>query len=218
MSLYASIGLVSTRQQIIEIGLINYLWPGLIVLVAVPLFKYKANLFLPIGLVIAFAGVALSMTQGEQFSVELMLRNLREDTLAYFLALLGAISWAVYSNLSRLWGRDAGPEAVCCFITLTGVLVFPFRYLFQEASVFNWTSAWQLLYMALVPTFLAYVLWDGAMKRGNIILVATLSFFTPLIATAMSWFILELTATYLMWIACGLVLTGSLLTKNSIVD
>ncbi len=213
---YLAIGMVSTRQQVIEIALLNYLWPGLLVAFSLPLFKRKATVFLPIGLVLAFSGVALSMVQGGTFSPDLVLGNVKKDFLAYAVALSASVLWALHSNLSRLWGSEAGSELVCVFMIATGVCSLPFRFFFEEQSNFTLEAFLQLIYMALVPTFLAYVLWDSAMKKGNMILVASLSFFTPVIATVMSWVFLDLRASWLLWVACGLVLLGSYLANKSV--
>jgi len=102
LCLYCSIGLVSSRQQVIEIGLVNYLWPGLTVLFSVLLLKYRARLTLILGLALAFAGVVLSSIAGESFTINGVVSNIFQDLWAYIFAAIGAVSWALYSNLSRL--------------------------------------------------------------------------------------------------------------------
>jgi len=90
--------------------------------------------------------------------------------------------------------------------------------IFDETSHFeSWTLA-QLLYMAVCPTFLAYVFWDEAVKRGDLTLVASLSFFTPLLATILTWFFLDLEGGWWLWAACLLVIAGSFLSKQSVQE
>jgi drug/metabolite transporter (DMT)-like permease len=62
-SFYIAVNLASSRTQTLEVGLINYLWPGLTILFSLPIFGKKANLWLIPGSLIAFAGVFLALTQ-----------------------------------------------------------------------------------------------------------------------------------------------------------
>jgi len=76
----------------------------------------------------------------------------------------------------------------------------------------------ELLYMSIFPTFLAYFFWDRAMRKGNIILVASLSYFTPLLSIIISSLYLQVIIKPSLWIACGLVIAGAVVCKFSIID
>lgn len=52
-----AIGMANDRQQTLEIGLINYLWPSLTLLLAVPLLKLQARWWLWPGVALALFGV-----------------------------------------------------------------------------------------------------------------------------------------------------------------
>jgi drug/metabolite transporter (DMT)-like permease len=43
VSLYIAIGMAASRQQIVEVGLINYLWPTFILVFSIPILKYRAS-------------------------------------------------------------------------------------------------------------------------------------------------------------------------------
>jgi drug/metabolite transporter (DMT)-like permease len=72
--------------------------------------------------------------------------------------------------------------------------------------------------MSVFPTFLAYTFWDRAMRKGNIILVASFSYFTPLLSIIISSLYLQVVIKNNLWIACGLVIVGAVICKFSIVD
>jgi len=76
----------------------------------------------------------------------------------------------------------------------------------------------ELLYMSIFPTFLAYLFWDRAMRKGKIILVASLSYFTPLLSIIISSLYLRVAVNANLWAACGLVIAGAIICKFSIID
>jgi drug/metabolite transporter (DMT)-like permease len=72
--------------------------------------------------------------------------------------------------------------------------------------------------MAVFVTFLAYVFWDHAMRRGNMILVAALSYFTPLLSTLFSAAYLGVVPGPAIWLACALVIGGALVCRAAVVE
>jgi len=72
--------------------------------------------------------------------------------------------------------------------------------------------------MSVFPTFLAYLFWDRAMRKGKIILVASFSYFTPLLSIIISSLYLQVVIKPSLWIACGLVIVGAVICKFSIID
>lgn len=72
--------------------------------------------------------------------------------------------------------------------------------------------------MSIFPTFLAYTLWDKAMRKGKIILVVSFSYFTPLLSIIISSLYLQVVVRANLWIACALVITGAVICKFSIYD
>ena len=71
--------------------------------------------------------------------------------------------------------------------------------------------------MAIFPTLLAYVCWDTAARRGNLSLVAALSYLTPLLSVLVSSLYLDLPVRPQQWLAGALVVAGAVLCKVSVV-
>jgi drug/metabolite transporter (DMT)-like permease len=67
-------------------------------------------------------------------------------------------------------------------------------------------------------TALAYVLWDVAMRKGNLLLVVACSYFTPLLSTLVSCVYLKVSPSPKLWIGCLLLVSGSLITWRSVSD
>ncbi len=216
--IYLAIGLASSRQQAIEAGLINYLWPGLTLLLSVPILKNRARPGLLPGIVIAFAGAALATTQVEPFSVQAFLHNLRSGSVPYLFGLGAAITWALYSNLSRRWASDGQGAAIPLFVLASGLVLAGLRWLFPEQSHWTPRAVGELLCMALFPALLAYVCWDAAMRKGKVVLVAALSHFAPLLSVTVYSLYLGVPLGWRLWVACGLIMAGAVICKLSVVE
>ena len=216
--LYLAVGLAFSREQVLEVSIINYLWPGLTLIFSLPILHKKGKISLIPGIVIAFAGFYLATVQSGMFSWEVFKRNFQVSYLPYLLALMAAVTWGLYSNLVRRWAGHAEGGAVPLFLLVTGLVLTIIRLIFPEESYWTPRVIVELLYMSVFPTFLAYTFWDRAMRKGNIILVASLSYFTPLLSIVISSLYLGVVIKSTLWIACGLVIVGAIICKFSIID
>jgi len=216
--LYLAVGLAFNREQVIEVGIINYLWPGLTLIFSIPILHKKARISLLPGIIIAFSGFYLATVQSGMFSWEGFRSNFQVNYFPYILAFLASISWALYSNLSRRWASHTESGAVPIFLLVTGLILTVIRFMFPEKSQWTPRVVYELLYMAIFPTFLAYIFWDNAMRKGKIILVASLSYFIPLLSIIIISLYLQVAVRANLWIACALVITGAVICKFSIYD
>ncbi len=214
MFINLAVGLAKTHQEIIEIGLLNYLWPSLTIVFSIILFKFKFRYWVVLGIVIASAGIFLTSTHGGDISFVEAINNLMGDWFPYTCALLAAVVWALYSNYSKLFGGES--EAIPLFLIATGLCFLVVRFFVSETSIWDVQSLLGVLYMSIFPTFLGYLFWDKAMKKGDIVLVASLSYLTPVLSTIFSIFYLELQSNMLIWIGCGLVVVGSVICNISV--
>ena len=131
---------------------------------------------------------------------------------------MAAISWGLYSILVRRWAGHTEGGAVPLFLLSTGLVLTAIRFMFPEESYWTPRVIAELLYMSIFPTFLAYLFWDRAMRKGNIILVVSFSYFTPLLSIIISSLYLQVAVKANLWIACGLVIVGAVICKFSIID
>ncbi|NLE76957.1 MAG: aromatic amino acid DMT transporter YddG [Chloroflexi bacterium] len=214
-SFYLAIGLAHDHQQTLEIGLVNYLWPALTVLLSLPLLGQKARPTLLPATLLALLGVALVLTQGVGLSWGAVRQNVTGNPTAYVLALGAAVSWALYSTLTRRWAGPDSPGAVPVFLAAAGGAFLLLRLGWVERTVWSSRAAAETLFLALA-TSLAYGLWDAAMRRGNIILVAACSYFTPLISTLVSCLYLGVLAGPRLWVGAALLAVGSLASWASL--
>ena len=216
--LYLAVGLAFSREQVIEVSIINYLWPGLTLVFSLPILHKKWRITLIPGIIMAFAGFYLATVNSGMFSWEVFKGNFQVNYLPYLLAFLAAISWGLYSILVRRWAGHTEGGAVPLFLMVTGLILTVVRFMFPEESYWTPRVVAELLYMSIFPTFLAYFFWDRAMRKGNIILVASLSYFTPLFFIIISFLYLQIVIKSSLWIACALVVIGAVICRFSIID
>jgi len=215
---YLAIGWAADRQQVLEVGLINYLWPALTILFSLALLKKQATWVLVPGTLLAFGGIFLVLTQGAKITWDSFSRNVTGNPRAYALALLAAISWALYSNLTRRWaGQDEEEGAVALFLPVTAIAFGVLSCLFDEPRKWDRSCAVEIGFLGLA-TFFGYVLWDKAMRRGNVVLVAAGSYLTPFLSTVVSCLYLTIAPESQLWFGCGLLIAGSFLSWRAVSD
>jgi drug/metabolite transporter (DMT)-like permease len=160
-----------------EAGLLNYLWPLLIVLFSALLPGERLASHHVIGAALGLAGtVLLFVGNGASFAP-----SQAPGLLAAFVA---AFVWATYSVLSRRL-KAVPTDAVAGFCLATAVLA-AVVHLFVEATVWPQTGLQWLavLGLGLGPVGAAFYAWDIGMKRGDIRVLGAASYATPLLSTA----------------------------------
>jgi drug/metabolite transporter (DMT)-like permease len=213
--LYLAVGSCLNRQQILEVALVNYLWPALTVLLSVVILRIPASLWLWPGLLVAITGLFLVLTQGKSFSLEVFRENLLTSPMTYALAAGAALSWAAYSVLTRRWAPKATSGAVGPFILTTAAVLTPFAWSSHEIPQWTVRVGLEVLAQGAI-TAAAYALWDHAMRHGNLTLVTSASYLTPLLSTAISCYYLGITPSKTLLYGAALLVAGSLLSYLSV--
>jgi drug/metabolite transporter (DMT)-like permease len=213
--LFLAVGSADGRQQVLEVGLLNYLWPALTILLSVVLLKKKASLLLIPATLLALAGVVLVLTQGAPVAWSSFRENLIGNPFAYSLGLGAALSWAFYSVLARRWAGGERKGAVDLFLPATGCVLLLASLLLDEPRAWSLSCSAEAVFLG-VATYLAYGLWDTAMRRGNVVLVAAGSYLTPFLSTVVSCVYLGVATQLSLWVGCCLLVAGSLLSWFSV--
>ena len=215
--LFLAIGLAQNRQQALEVGLLNYLWPTLTLLLTVLLLGKTAHLTLLPGTILALAGVFLVLTHGESVSWQSFSANLEGNPIAYSLGFTAAVAWGLYSALTRKWAGGQRTGAVMLFLPVTAVALLLICPFVDEPRAWSVRSCVEVTLLGLA-TFFAYSLWDTAMRVGNVVVVASTSYLTPFFSTVVSCLYLAVSPKPRMWIGCGMLIVGSLISWYSISE
>lgn len=195
----------------VEAGLINYLWPLLIVLFSALLPGERLQLHHIGGALLALAGAVLIVTGGQGLSFK------AEYALGYGAALIGALTWSSYSVLSRRFA-DVPSDAITGFCLVTAVLS-GISHLLLEQTVWP-DNLWQwvaIVALGLGPVGLAFYVWDLGVKRGDIQVLGAASYAAPLLSTSV--LILTGYAAYSsnVLIACLLITAGAVLAARDMI-
>ena len=212
---YLAIGKLANRHQLLEIALINYLWPSLTILFSLFILRKRAGWWIAPGIALAITGAVLAIFQGTEFSLRELSRNVIANPLAYFITFLAAISWALYSNFTRKWQGQDSSTSVTIFMLCTAAALTILCLFFPAET--NWTAktAVEVILLGISVT-LAYICWDIGMKKGDATLIASCAYFTPVLSTIVSCLYLGILAGWKIWAACACVITGSILCKTSV--
>ncbi|MEI7207214.1 aromatic amino acid DMT transporter YddG [Pectobacterium carotovorum] len=204
-----SIGLADSRMQAIEIGMINYLWPSLTILFSLFINQQKSRFLLWPGLALALGGIVWIMKGESDWTPELLWNNVLANPLAYSLAFSAALTWALYCNITKRYGQ--GKSGVSLFFLITALILWT-QYSFSGESAISLTlpSSLQLLFMG-ASTALAYSAWNAGIQHGNLTLLATASYFTPVLSTLLAALWLNITPAISFWQGVAMVTASSLL-------
>jgi len=196
----------------IEANVLNYLWPLLIVLLSALLPASAGGLRLTgwhiAGALLGFAGVLFALS-GRATDT-----GLAEIGSGHIAALAAAVVWAAYSVASRLFRHVPSSSILASSaITALGALLI---HMWVETphwpqTPLQWAA---VVALGLGPVGLAFPLWDGAVKHGDIRLVGVISYATPLLSSALLAALGLGTAGPALWGAVVLVTLGALLAAK----
>jgi drug/metabolite transporter (DMT)-like permease len=159
-----------------EAGLLNYLWPLLIVLFSSLLPGERLSAHHVIGAMLGLIGTVLLFAGNSSFSP-----NQVPGLIAAFVA---AFVWATYSVLSRRL-KSVPTDAVAGFCAVTALLAAFVHGVVETTvwpeSVLQWAA---IVALGIGPVGAAFYAWDIGMKRGDIRVLGAASYATPLLSTA----------------------------------
>jgi len=203
-----ALGFASNANQAIEVGMLNYLWPCLTVVLAIFMNGQRARWLIVPGSLLALTGIVW-VVSGNELSLGRILANVGSNPLSYGLALSCAITFALYCNVTRRYAN--GQNLVVLFFFLTSCLLW-IKYALSSERLPPFTAGNSLeLLAAGVAMAGGYALWNLGILRGNLTLLATASYFSPVLSSAFAalWLGAQLSGQF--WQGALLVVAGSLM-------
>lgn len=160
-----------------EAGLLNYLWPLLIVLFSSLLPGERLAPHHIIGAMLGLAGTVLLLAGNTSGFAPGQIPGLAAAFVAAFV-------WAIYSVMSRRL-KSVPTDAVAGFCLATAVLSAIVHRMAEETvwpeTVMQWFA---IIALGIGPVGAAFFTWDIGMKRGDIRVLGAGSYATPLLSTA----------------------------------
>jgi len=159
-----------------EAGLLNYMWPLLIVLFSSFLPGERLAVHHVIGAVLGLVGTVLLFAGNTSGFAPGAVPGL----IAAFVA---AFVWATYSVLSRRL-KAVPTDAVAGFCLATSLLAALMHGLLETTVWPETTLQWlAVIGLGIGPVGAAFYAWDVGMKRGDIRVLGAASYATPLLST-----------------------------------
>jgi drug/metabolite transporter (DMT)-like permease len=194
-----------------EAGLLNYLWPLLIVLFSslLPGERLKAHHI--VGALLGLAGTVLLFAGNTSARLD------TPQIAGLAAAFIAAFVWAAYSVLSRKL-KTVPTDAVAGFCLATALLAMAI-HLMVETTVWPDTALQWLAIIALGlgPVGAAFYAWDIGMKRGDIRVLGAASYATPLLSTAFLMVAGYAKASAAIGMAAVLIAAGGLIAAKDMM-
>ncbi len=194
-----------------EAGLLNYLWPLLIVLFSSLLPGERLAPHHVIGALLGLVGTVLlfAASSGSGFAPGQL-----PGLIAAFVA---AFVWATYSVMSRRL-KSVPTDAVAGFCAVTALLA---AVVHERVEVTVWpetTGQWlAIIVLGVGPVGAAFYAWDIGMKRGDIRVLGAASYATPLLSTLFLILAGFATPSANIAIAAVLIASGGLIAAKDMI-
>src|SRR3954471_7587315 len=187
-----------------ESGLINYLWPLLIVLFSSFLPGEHLRRAHLVGALLGFAGVIVLIAGRGAFDAR------AEYLPGYACAFVAAFVWGAYSVLSRRFGQ-VPTDAVAGFCIMTSVLSWACHFVFETTVWPETTTQWlAVLARGIGPGGAPFSGGAIGMKRGDIRFLGVASYATPVLSTLLLVFAGYAEPSLTLALSCGLIVAGAL--------
>ena len=204
-----AVGLAANHRQTLEVGMLNYLWPCLIIILSIWINKKKLSWLVWPGAVLSSAGIFWCLAAGTEVTPAGFWSNILAAPMPYALGLTAAFSWGLYCNLSARYAQ--GHNAVSLFFMAVAAALW-INFLAGSESL-HFPGVWPLCELALMGVIhgVSYSLWETGLHKGNMVLLAVLSYFTPAASMLFICLWLKTLPPTDFWLGVGLVIAGSLL-------
>lgn len=209
LCLALSIGFSTTARQAIEVGMVNYLWPTFTLVGTILFNRQQARPWLVPGLALSMLGVAWVLGGDEGLSLPGILANVQVNPLSYGLAFVGALIWAAYCVVTPKMA--AGRNGVTLFFMLTATTLWTKLVLTGDISLSVGAFDIVMLVLASAAMGFAYAAWNFGILHGNATLLATASYFTPVLSAAFAALLLQSALPLSFWQGAAMVSLGSLI-------
>ncbi|MET2825444.1 aromatic amino acid exporter YddG [Mesorhizobium shangrilense] len=158
----------------VEVSLIAYLWPLLIVVFAAFLPGERLKAHHLVGVFLGLAGAMVVITKGGQVGLA------NGVMTGHVIALFCAFIWSGYSVVSRRFGQ-VPTDVVAGYCFITAAVAFAL-HLALEPTVWPQTSTqWAAIaILGAIPLGAGFYAWDYGCKHGDIMILGALSYAAPL--------------------------------------
>jgi len=187
---------------------LNYTWPVMLVLLAIPLLKQSLTIKSMVAVLISFVGIFIIATKGNP--MEFSFSNALGDGLAIGSSVIWALFW-IYNV------KDKKDDVVKLFLNFLSGSLFSgiLMLLFSDFSKFNYVGLPAIVYIGIFEMSVTFVFWLLALKyTASADKVSQLIFLSPFLSLLFIHFIIGeniaiSTLIGLIFITLGIVIQQS---------
>ena len=194
----------------VDASLIAYLWPLLIVVFSALLPGEQLRWFHLAGALMGLAGAVLLVTDGGRVALQ------PAYLPGYLAAVACALTWSGYSVLNRRFG-EVPTDVVGGFCGAVAILALLCHLLLEQTVVPDGGQWLAVIGLGLGPVGAAFFVWDYGTKHGNIQVLGALSYAAPLLSTLLLIGFGQAEASWIVAVACGLIVGGALLASRELL-
>jgi len=167
---FGSLMLISAQETMI----INYLWPMIIVILAIFILKEKFSIKKLIAIILSFIGVLIVISKGDlNFNIQ--------DSLGVLFAFLAAVSYGLFSVLGKKQNYDV-IVATMFYNIFSFIITLITIIAFGKLILPNLFELMGLLWLGVFPGGIAYVFWFLALKQGDTSKISNFMYLNPFVS------------------------------------
>lgn len=195
----------------VEVSLIAYLWPLLIVLFAALLPNEKLRTHHVIGVAMGLIGAVAVITKGGTVGLIGGVKS------GHLIALFCAFVWSGYSVASRRFG-NVPVDVVAGYCLITSAVTFVLHLLLEQTVLPATTQQWlAIAALGTIPLGLGFYAWDWGCKHGDIIVLGALSYAAPLLSVIALLVFGYGEFDWSVGTACALIMAGALVASKDMI-
>lgn len=213
VSVGLAVGLAHDATQALEVSVVNYLWPTLMVLLSLIGRRLTAKTWPVIpGALLASLGTAFVVGGDAGLHPASIAAHIASSPVPYVLAFGGAIAWAVYSVITPRISE--GHDGITLFLTGVAVALWIVHFLTGSVPQRTHTAgigAYIVLVAAALVIGAGYACWDAGIMHGNLTVLGSASYAAPVLSCTIGALALGASLTASFWQGVALVVVGSLI-------
>lgn len=194
-----------------NVALAYALTPAFVMVIAFFLLKERISFANTIGIFIAIFGTVLVL-----FEKGIILQS--EAFYGNILALLASLAWAFYTIIGKKFVNKYGAVYTTAVAMLFGLIIFlPVFFISGGEFIFSLLSSYdwmQIIYLGIVTSGIAYILWYLALKKLESSKVAVFNNLQPILTTIMSIIVFGTQLTLLFVLGGLLTIFGVILSQK----
>lgn len=207
-----------TRENVPFILLLNYFWPTAIILCSIAIAGvrvYRPTWFV-IGTLVVTLSLALEILGPAYLGKPHHLTT--SDMWLAGLTFLGAISWGLYSALTKRFGEISGGSRATPFYQVGVGILAPLVLLTMHAGPVTSPGissmfAYGALSFLIISQFVAFKCWDLGVSRGSIVVLSLFADFIPWISLFFAALLLGAEIGWLTIVSAVSLVIGAMLTR-----